>query len=93
MFNAKRGVRSARVQIQFFDVFNVTEAWPGCKVVLKGFDLLRRTFDEALDTAVGKILHVSHYLMTRGGALGKKAVAYALDVATDNEAARDFAER
>jgi hypothetical protein len=90
MFNAKGRVSPDGIQIEFFDVVDVTETWSRCEIVLERFDLLHRPFSQRLNPPVREILDVSNYLMTGGGALGKEAITHALHVAGDEEAARDF---
>ena len=90
MLNSKRRIAPDGIQIEFFDVDDVTETWSRCEIVLERFDLLHRPFSQRLNPPVREILDVSNHLVTSGGALRKEAITHALHVTGDEEAARDF---
>ena len=91
MFNAKARISPARIQIELFDVIDVTESWTSREVVFERFHLMGRAFHQRFHAAIVKVLHVSHDLMTRGGALRKESIADALHVPADKKAACDLA--
>ncbi len=66
---------------------NETESRPGCEIVLKRFDIMRRPLGERLYPAIGKVLYIADYLMPRRRALGKESVANALNFAADDKPA------
>src|SRR6266851_1870639 len=66
-------------------MLNETEAWAGGQVVLEQFDVRRRAFGERLYAAIIQVLHIADHLMPRGRALGKEAIADALNFAADQE--------
>jgi hypothetical protein len=64
------------------------EARPCCQIILKTFHVPGRTFRQGFDSAVIKILHVSNYLVARGGTLGEEAKAHTLHITADEKPAR-----
>jgi hypothetical protein len=64
------------------------EARPRRQIILEPFDALCRTFCECFDSSVVQVLHISNYLVSRGGALGKEPKAYALHITADKKPAR-----
>lgn len=64
------------------------EARPRCQIILESFHALGRTFCECFDSAVVQVLHISNYLVARGGTLCKEPKAHALHITANDKSAR-----
>jgi hypothetical protein len=89
VFDPEGRVIPGRLDVDFFDLSDVTEAWAGRQVVLERFTILRWAFGQRLDPAVIEVLHITVHLMARRRALCKEAITHTLHVAADEESSRD----
>ena len=65
------------------------EAWASRQFVFERFNLLRRTFNQHLDAAVIKVLHITDDLVPRGRALSEETITHALHFTTDEKLPRN----
>jgi len=69
--------------MQLFDVIDFSKARPGREIVLERLDLRHWSFSQSFDAAISQVLHVSDYLVARGGTLREETIADSLHVAAN----------
>ena len=74
--------------MDLFYLLNDCELWASREIVFESFYAISISFNMRFDCAVGFVLDVTHYLMSCSGALAKKAIPDALNVATNYEPSR-----
>ncbi len=90
MFDSKGRVRPRGIQIDFFEMLYCRKPWAGGEFVLESLDALQRPFSHCFNSPIVEILHITNDLVTRSGALRKKAKTDALYVSGKKKLARDF---
>jgi hypothetical protein len=70
-------------------VIDMPESRTGSEIVFESFDLRRGSFRQSFDPPIRKIFHIADNLVASGGTLRKEAIADALNISGNQEAARD----
>jgi hypothetical protein len=76
--NPEGCILSRGIQIDLFDMFDYCQGRAGSEIVFECLDACFRPLGQDFNSPISAVAHVANHLMSRGGALGEKTIAYSL---------------